>query len=98
STHRVSEWTYLPAGGGSETMDSNRHRITKPARILAISIRDFPPTATVSAFQGPNVSSPSVVRCEYAHGFGLRQDRSHRHTPGRISLPSARSPLGRSAA
>src|SRR5439155_24109982 len=48
---------YRPAGGGEETIDSSKHRITNPARILAISIPGSPPTTLVSAIPRPNVSA-----------------------------------------
>jgi hypothetical protein len=41
-TTGVSILPYLPAGGGDDTMDRSKHRITSPARILAIAILDLP--------------------------------------------------------
>ena len=59
----VSKWNYLPAGGGEETMDNSKHKITKPARILAITIKDSALPTFVSAIGAPNVSAliPSVL-------------------------------------
>ena len=38
----VSKWRYLPAGGGSDTIDKSKQRITSPARMLATSHRRIP--------------------------------------------------------
>ena len=45
SPHIVATWTsgvskehYFPAGGGDATSDKSKHRITRPAKILAIAI------------------------------------------------------------
>ena len=37
-TPGVSKRHYLPAGGGEDTSDKSKHRITRPAKILAIAI------------------------------------------------------------
>jgi len=39
------EDNYLPAGGGEETIDNSKQRITNPARMFAITI----PKLTLSA-------------------------------------------------
>ncbi len=57
----VSKWNYFPAGGGEETMDNSKHKITKPARILAITIKDSALPTFVSAIGAPNVSALTVL-------------------------------------